>query len=389
MANSIHLDLRFRVVPSDHQIHIVFPGHGYFLYEAFVRSQRIFPELPGLSLVPGIPIDEQPDLEARVAMARRIAAWHASKERIEPPSRRLADYASAKRDRTFNQIKGVLNGFFERGKKGDLVIAPPSDAFSNALIGEIQDDPEALQYIDVPEFWQNDMVPSRRVKWLVVVKRGELSLALQKKFPSPNAFRLLDRENYAEIYDLAYGSYSIEDSYTSRFDVTEATFTTRDDYRLQQLFNVVAALCEQYETKSKRDFTAILKRAPEWDDIIDLIVDESYIPDLSTNINSPGSVILSCPKIVPLVVSGLLALAALEPKITWQAAKADEITVANSQAPPDDPCTVKVAAEVLEQLKLMGFERWQRLCRAAKTLREKTGLKEQSGAREEGKDGKK
>lgn len=167
------------------------------------------------------------------------------------------------------QYKGVLAGFFERAKKGDLVVVPPADLVGSVLIGELQDDPQNFQNIEIPELFGTDEVPSRKVKWLATVPKADLSLGMLRRFPKPNAFTLLDREFYQEIFSLAYGSYSLDDSYTSRFDVTEADFNTIDDYRIQQIFNSVAALSQQIETKQAALKT--LDISASWDGVIDLL----------------------------------------------------------------------------------------------------------------------
>jgi hypothetical protein len=374
MAESIVLDLRFRVIPPDHDVFIVFPGQNYFLYEFFVATQRIFPELPGLDLVPGKAIDEQPDLERKVARARRIAAWHQGSKKGDAPSRQLADYHAFRKNASFANTYGVLTGFFGRAKKGDLVVVPPAQYFQKALIGELLDDPEDFEPIVVPRVWENEAVPSRKVRWLASPLRADLSVDLQRRFPSPNAFRKLDREARAEIYSFAYGSYSVEDSYTARFDVTAAEFNTVDDYYLQQIFNVIAAGCQLIdEGAAFGDIQSI-------GDLVARLSNPAYIPDLQVNINSPGSLVLSCAKLVPFVVSAILALSLLGAETTWSAAAADQIQVINSEAPNDDECTLKVADEVKEQLKMMGMERWQELCKKAQQLRQRTGLEEKSKA---------
>jgi len=250
MAPPISLDLRFRIIPPDRNIFLVFPGEGYFLFDSFVARQRIFPELPALDLVPGLPIDEQPDLEAKVARSRRINAWYASGQRNDLPSRQLADYRNTRRTRRLSQIIGVLSGFFSRAAKGDVVLVPGANVFEKVLIGELLDGPTEFTDITVEEHWGREKVPSRRVRWLASPQRGELSLALQQRLPSPNAFRTLppeDLEERDEIFSLAYGSYSVGDNFTSKFNVTSAEFSTRDDYYLQQIFNVVASICQQID----------------------------------------------------------------------------------------------------------------------------------------------
>lgn len=375
----IRLDLRFRVVPADRQIFIAFPGRGYGLYDHFHRLDCIFPQLPGLDLFPGRPFDQQPEILARIARARRLRNWHRSKQKGDMPSRRLSDYTKV--DAGLYTHKGVLAGMFERAQKGDLVIVPPGNLIGHVLVGELLDDPDHFENTEIPELFERDKVPARRVKWLATTPKADLSLGMLRRFPKPNAFTLLDREFYQEIYSLAYGSYSLEDDiYISRFDVTEADFSTIDDYRIQQIFNAVAAMSQQRDAGTASAVNAV-QTADGWDGIIDLLSDPAYIPDLSVNINSPGSLTLSCRRVVPLVVAALVALSALGAQATWNAVQAQTLKIENSQAPSGDACTAKVAEETLEQLKLMGYARWQNLCKKIAETKANTGLKEHSKAK--------
>jgi hypothetical protein len=379
-GQSIVLDLKFRVVSPEQEAFIVFPGQNYALYPYFVTLSRIFPELPALDLVPKKRIAEQPDLDAKLRRSRAIDVWYSSGKKDDTrPSRKLSDYTNRRTPKWLPNTRGVLTGFFDRARKGDLVIVPPNSIFSRVLIGELLDD--NLEEIMVPEVWEREKVPSRRVRWLATPLRGECSIELQRRFPSPNAVRMLDREARAEVYSMAYGSYSIEDSFTSKFDVTSADFSTRDDYHLQQFFNVVASICQQIEAKLQPHSATTDLGAKNLDEIIDLLTDDTYVPALSVNINSPGSLVLSCAKVVPLVAAGVLALSVLDADTTWQAVAGGKVIVQNSETPAkDDQCTAKVSAEVLEQLKLMGYERWQEVCKRAQQLQKDTGLKGKSKA---------
>lgn len=374
MAKQIVLDLNFRVLSPTQQIFIAFPGKGYGLYSRFHALNRIFPQLPGIDLFPKRPFEEQPELLARIARARKLRNYYRGRRQGDLPSRRLSDYSRI--DQGLYGHKGVLAGFFERAKKGDLVVVPPPDLIGSVLVGELQDDPENFQNITIPELFGTDEVPSRKVKWLATVPKADLSLGMLRRFPRPNAFTLLDREFYQEIFSLAYGSYSLDDSYTSRFDVTEADFNTIDDYRIQQIFNSIAALSQQIETN--QDSLKTIDKSAGWDSVIDLLSDPSYIPDLSVNINSPGSLTLSCRRIVPLIAAALIALAAVGAQATWDAAQAGTIKIENSSAPANDQCSADVADETLEQLKMMGFDRWKSLCKKVEETKKSTGLKEQS-----------
>jgi hypothetical protein len=255
-----------------------------------------------------------------------------------------------------------------------LVIVPPSSVFSRVLIGELLDD--GFEDLVVPQIWDNEKVPSRRVRWLATPLRGECSIELQKRFPSPNAVRLLDREARAEVYSMAYGSYSIEDSFTAKFDVTSADYRSIDDYRLQQVLNAIAAMSQ---LQAKGEKTPI--ETDGWDDIIAFLTDPNYIPDLAVNISSPGSVILSCRRAVPFVAQALLALALLGSDTVWDAVHAQQVKIENSRASAGDACTAAVATEVLEQINLMGYARWQRMCKQMQIVRDSTGLQGQSVAK--------
>lgn len=245
---SVELDLRFRVISPGQQVFIVFPGENYALYQSFLRTEHIFPELPALELTPNVALEKQHDLDAKILRSRAINGWYGGGKKDDTrPSRLVSDYRNRRAPRWLPQTRGVLMGFFDRAKKGDLVIVPPSSVFSHVLIGELLD--QDFEEIVVPEVWEREKVPARRVQWLATPLRGDCSIELQRRFPSPNAVRLLERSARAEVYSMAYGSYSIADSYTSRFDVTSPDFKISDDYHLQQFFNVIAAICEQLESK--------------------------------------------------------------------------------------------------------------------------------------------
>jgi len=355
---------------------MVFPGQNYALYPHFVTGSRIFPQLPGLDLIPKRHMAEQPDLDAKLLRSRAIGAWYAGGQKDDTrPSRQLSDYRDRRTPKWLPNTRGVLIGFFDRAKKGDLVLVPPSSVFSRVLIGELLDDPADFEEFMIPEIWGREKVPSRRVRWLATPLRGECSIELQKRFPSPNAVRILDREARGEVYSLAYGSYSIDDSFTCKFDVTSADFSTKDDYYIQQIFNSVAAICQRIETEQNPKLGFNPK---DWDDIIALLTDAAYIPDLAVSINSPGSLTLSCRKLVPLIAAALFALATLGADATWQAINADELKITNSAAPAEDPCSAKVDEDVRKEIDLMGYERWVEMCKKLQALRESTGLKSKS-----------
>ena len=149
---------------------------------------------------------------------------------------------------------------------------------------------------------------------------------------------------------------------------------------MQQIFNLVASISEQISKTHYDGAIAIDLTTKQIDEIIELLTDNTYVPTLTVNINSPGSLVLSCAKVVPLVVAGLLALTTLDADTVWNAVEAQEVKVENTEAPPNDPCTANVGLEVLEQIRMMGYDRWQEMCKKIKALRMNNGLQGKSRA---------
>src|ERR1700722_6518982 len=127
---SVVLDLRFRVIGPAQQVFIVFPGQNYALYPQFVTLSRIFPELPGLDLVPDKRVADQPDLDAKLLRSRAIDAWYSDgKKDGTRPSRQLGDYKNRRGPKWLPNTRGVLMGFLDRAQKGGLGRSAPEFGF--------------------------------------------------------------------------------------------------------------------------------------------------------------------------------------------------------------------------------------------------------------------
>jgi hypothetical protein len=225
----IVLDLNSKIIGPDAGAYVVFPGEDHAFYEAFQQQQAVFLDTPALELPPH-PIDENsPDLLQRLMVSRSVRAWHlaqnGSASKKQAPSRILADYNGYKWTRPRLVYRTALIGLLGEAKKGDVVVVPGPGYWSDVLIGELIGGPTDQVGVQVPERYGKDLIPARRVKWLARRRKGALSSALIDRLQSPNPIFLLDRSLRPEVYNLAYGTYSVAADFAAQFRVTENEFT--------------------------------------------------------------------------------------------------------------------------------------------------------------------
>ena len=97
--------------------------------------------------------------------------------------------------------------------------------------------------------------------------------------------------------------------------------------------------------------------------------------ELTSNINSPGTISVFSSKITPLVASVLFSLALAIGTEAAEAMENGRVIIGNKSSSNDDPCVVEVREGTLEFLRLVGFENWRRACEIAKDAADATGLK--------------
>jgi hypothetical protein len=261
-----------------------------------------------------------------------------------------------------------LSGYFEKLKRGDLVVVPPSAFSRETYIGEVVSEPTKYESVTAPQFYGNDALPGRRVRWLAQIEKRKLPSEILDALEHPTSIYLLARSQRPAIYAAAFGTYvdaSRPDSeFIARFSIAEDGFTTETDLRLQAFFNFVAANYLAAETNGS------VKR------LIDVLFQElgDAAPELRTNVNSPGHVDLVAKSIVPLVAAALFALAVNVGRSAPEAAEANKIVIGNSKAGPDDECTALVRAATLTQLKMLRLSEWPQACELAKLVAEQAGV---------------
>jgi hypothetical protein len=359
----IEIDLNARVLTESHNVYVVRPGSEYRLFPEFRENALLLLELPGLGWPDKAPLTDD-ELRLRINRSRALRGWHRVKTDDPKPSTDLKDYKTGGGQST-SQFAGYARTLFERMNAGDLVVVPPRSYREEALVGEIAGGPLEIETLAVPRYYGIDELPGRKVRWIGRLPKRELPFSILEALDKPGAMFLVERSQRGMFYKLAYGNYSIDDSYSARFDVTSADFDTIDDVRIQAFFNFVAA-----NTK------AVAEGAPVRSFADAAFFDSGdYIPHLQTNINSPGSLMLHARMITPLVASILFILAVDVGPTAKAEIEAGTLILRNSKAPPNDLCSAKVFEVSMEMIKLMNLDDWPVACEHAQEAAQKTGLK--------------
>jgi hypothetical protein len=365
----IEVDLDTRVLPREHEVFFARPGEKFRFYNDFVQGQVVAPDLPGLQLDPGIPVERQPKLNARIRMARTVRDWHrAGRPADRQPSRNVEDYRNTIGDGGIAQLRGVVVGYFGRAKKGDLVLVVPGAYSQLAFVGEFLDDPGEVVRFNLDRFYRDDPLLARRVRWLASTEKRFLPRPILEIVAKPNAFVSLPRSVWKDVYRLAYTSFTVVGEYAARFDVSDETYDSFDDVLLAGFFNFVATNTRAISEGREQDVRGILEGA--FEDA------GEFTPELDTEISSPGFLRLTSLHIVPLVATVLFALAVEVGPAAADAAMNGTLTIGNSKAPPGDPCVAAVHDQTIRQLQILGADdRWAQACEKARQAAAKTGAR--------------
>jgi hypothetical protein len=361
----IEVDINTKFIEPNTRVYVARPGAKYRLFQQFVDEHFVGPELPGLELPSFDRYADIGDLVERVMRSVAIRRWHASGRReILLPERDLATYKLRGADRATSQFMRIARAYFSELKKGDLVIVPPLNFKGMAAIGELTAPPNITKKIFVPRY-PNEALTGRSVRWLGAIPKADLPAQALDALQKPTSIFLLTRAAWPLIFRRAYGSYSTETEYSSRFEITSDTFRTTDDFYIQAFFNFVVA-----------NTRAVDQAKPEMQGFKDAAFADikAIAPDLYTNVNSPGGISLKSPTITPIVISTMLAIAIFVGPDAVDAATNGLITFGNSMAPPDDPCVTQVSEQVVTQLRLLGYDKWAEACQFVREAAERTGV---------------
>lgn len=366
------VDIKTRFIPDNQRVYIVFPGEAYKFYTEMRDKSSIFLDIPGFPLPEqkeNTNLDDS-DFVQRLTMSERISLWHANgKPQDNIPIRDLNRIDGYRRTQRKIQLAGLVRNFYYELRKGDIVVVPCRDYEDDVLFGEIVDD-FVTSSIEVRQY-PGEKIPVRKVKWLKRVQRGNVPSWLQRKFPIPSPVHQIEQSFFKDIFDIMYQRYYFKEDFVCKYAVTSAEFSSLDDYFFQEIMLYVTAL---YAKSHDHDLSNLSGKSIS--SLVRELQRSEALPDLRININSPGHIVSYAKKLTPIIAGVLIALSASDALCDDAQINDPPIVITNSADDSQiaNECVADVQREVLEDLKAMGYEHWQEICKSEKLIREHTGL---------------
>lgn len=361
------VDLNTRILSRDHTVYLARPGEGSRLYEEFLEAKLIGPELPEVSFASPEEISALTNVDDQLKRAMAIRRWRVE-GRIagkEPPLD-LQSYADTRRPAGYAQFQGMLKGYFDTAKKGDLFVMWQNGPLGMATVGEFTTRPRKTTPLPSARY-SGFNLPTRRFAIRAQIQRRHLPSEIIDIITKPNAFVISPRSLNRFFYDIAFSDYLFEGDYRIALRVGSESYNISDDLRLLAFIKYISINTKNVILDGAK------KSVPYEKSIFENLGD--FAPELQANINSPGFLGLKSPYITPMVISVMVALAVTLGPEALEAAENGKIVIGNSLAPADDPCTIAVSEAVLQQLKLFGIDDWQKACEEARKVSQDVDLK--------------
>jgi len=357
---SLNLDIATRFLGAAEDIYIIRPGEKFSFYETFLHRSVVFLDFPDLRLDFSAPKPKRQALREAVVRSMMLQEWHQRGEPGVAPSRDPQDYIGAANGRRIGRYVAAIERLYFDLPNGTIIVVPGPGYFSDTLIGELVGPPTLIG----GELYRGEQIPARRVRWIGRRSKARFSGPLRDRLQKPTPLMAIERSLRWEVLEAAFDQYSIGDTYSARLKTTKADFSTLDDYNIQAFLNYVSGVLAALDGGSPQtdiDFRAALALLSGRRDLI---------PELASNINSPGDLRLFSSRVTPLVAAVLLAIALSAPA----GSKPEDFHVTNSAVAGGDPCALEVQEQAVNAIKMMDLDTWNELCVGVRDAHGASGL---------------
>lgn len=360
----MRVDINTKIIGNDFQVYSLFPGEGYKHRQTMINENVVFLDFPDLD----IPTTQSGFSKAKfinsVVQSASVSSWISQGKPVgSNPAHSPQSFLKSKRTQKRMRYVNALEGLFAKAKRGEVVLLPDRGHYGELLIGEFIGEPSDVTYTVV----NGHKYPSRKVKWMGKKSQHKLSAEFLRSIRTANPLVIVERSKRRPFYEAAYQSFILGDDISAKFLVGGESFNSRDDLLLQQLINYVAALYEDYDEEK---VVAGATREGMFETILGMSDPDTYSPDLTMNINSPGYISLLSEKLTPIVVATIFALAvsACGPAGTVPQDLTNTVIELSISGVDDDPCAIAVKDIVSRSINAMGYDNWQNVCKIAKEL---------------------
>ncbi|WOJ94207.1 hypothetical protein R0135_03330 [Congregibacter variabilis] len=267
----------FKQISENHGVYLLRAGFKYAYFEHFEYSSRVFFNIPDITLSKDFQLDDE--LKKELQKAKALGDWIAAPGNFQRPSSNTEDY-----DPTTGEINAdhgargrtaldaltfsAIEGFYKNVRAGDLVVVPgPGGISSRVLIGEIEEEYDGQTTTIVnTEFGGEHKYPALKVKWLSTnVLRKDFSIKAYKAFGYNRVWHQLARSVRIEIYDHAYGEYSVGEASAINVRIDEPNAEIGNDWdvdslsalEIQQLILYFSGAYEAIKAGAMEDFAQL------------------------------------------------------------------------------------------------------------------------------------
>ncbi|MEQ9133323.1 MAG: hypothetical protein RLO11_13150 [Salinisphaeraceae bacterium] len=356
-------------------VYVLRAGHQARHKPRFQESAVAFLEITGITL-PNDPNDprtqsESEEFRAHCLMGRAIAEWHLGYSSNKEPSRDIADYREGARDRRRAGILcGEVRKLYFDAKKGSVIIVPPGDQFEEVLIGVLADEPGQSTPVTIGRGESASVYRGRKVLWLPGSREKRFfSKDLYANLSTRRALITLPNNLKKEVYDAAFGSYSLDDAAAADIRYENEVVNPFDFIHSVQLLEFFSALYSALEDNRAAELQNLT-----YEEIVSTFGNSDAFYDAAIQLQSPGWLRLwSTDRSRAFFLVVLVAIASSH--YSAQALGDGNVSVNNRAEVLPDDCIVEVDRRTREALRYMHVEAWEQACRNARDGVQSTGLK--------------
>jgi hypothetical protein len=209
----------------------------------------------------------------------------------------------------------------------------------------------------------------RRVNWLAEIDERDLDVRTLATLRTPNPLVLVRADQLRPVLGAAYKNVVVNDEFLARF-VTSGEDVAREAFHFQAF---VLATVEAYRRRTSE------QPIPFVDSIYKVAAavarGDPNLPEQDVSIHSPGYSTLKSARDVVFVIAALFASALELPAQAFDQNGNPAISLINSESAAYDPCAPEgLEEQVLQTLRIIGLERWEEMCEAARKAHENEGF---------------
>lgn len=356
---TLKLDIATRFQGPAEDMYIIRPGESFSLYRDFIEQNAVFLDFPDIRL----DFSNRPskyNLRKDVVRSMALQGWYRGGKIGTQPSRNPIDYSESVHRRRVGHYVAAIERLYYTLAEGTIIVVPGPGYFSDVLIGELVGPPTTLNKIRI---YPGEHLPVRRIKWIGRRAKARFGEKLRERLGKSTPLMAIDRSLRHEILEAAFDQFSIGNQYSSRLVTTQEDFSTLDDYNIQTFINYASGVLVAVGLNRDRNNITII-------DALELLQNNRHlIPELKSNINSPGAMRIFHSNVLPITVAVLLAIATSSDAIS-----PDTINVVNTAVDGNDPCALQVQEQAMEAIKMMDVDSWHKVCVQVRDAAKSTGL---------------